>query len=224
MASNQTQHLKLCQWEADDEVLRVDFNADNAKIDAAVTGVEQKLSTSVAAVEKKIQAAQTQAATAVQAAERKIDTVQSQLAASVKTVEDKVAAETARAKAAESALTAAAEDTAAYIGNCIVVTGTYKGTGGYGSSHYCGLSFPYKPMLVLLEKDFILRRGVTTTVIPFGSSTQQLHVSWGSKSVTWYSYNGTSEHQCNLSGTTYHYVAFLVREEDLDVKGTFEAK
>jgi len=36
MASNQTQHLKLCQWEADDEVLRTEFNADNAKIDEAV--------------------------------------------------------------------------------------------------------------------------------------------------------------------------------------------
>jgi len=36
MASNQTQHLKLCQWEAEDEVLRADFNADNAKLDAAV--------------------------------------------------------------------------------------------------------------------------------------------------------------------------------------------
>jgi len=36
MASNQTQHLKLCQWEADDEVLRTDFNADNAKLDAVV--------------------------------------------------------------------------------------------------------------------------------------------------------------------------------------------
>jgi len=41
MASNQTQHLKLCQWEADDEVLRTDFNADNAKIDAGVAAVQE---------------------------------------------------------------------------------------------------------------------------------------------------------------------------------------
>jgi len=40
MASNQTPHLKLCQWEEDDEVLRVDFNADNAKIDAAVAAIQ----------------------------------------------------------------------------------------------------------------------------------------------------------------------------------------
>lgn len=34
MASNYTEHLGLCQWEATDQVLREEFNADNAKIDA----------------------------------------------------------------------------------------------------------------------------------------------------------------------------------------------
>lgn len=33
MASNYTEHLGLCQWEATDQVLRTDFNEDNAKID-----------------------------------------------------------------------------------------------------------------------------------------------------------------------------------------------
>ena len=36
MPTNQTPNLKLSQWEPDDEVLRTDFNTDNAKIDAAV--------------------------------------------------------------------------------------------------------------------------------------------------------------------------------------------
>jgi len=36
MASNHTQNYGLCQWEASDKVLRTDFNADNAKIDAAI--------------------------------------------------------------------------------------------------------------------------------------------------------------------------------------------
>ena len=31
-----TQHYQLNQWAADDQVLRTDFNADNAKIDAAL--------------------------------------------------------------------------------------------------------------------------------------------------------------------------------------------
>ncbi len=36
MASKQTEHYKLSQWEATDQVVRVDFNEDNAKIDAAL--------------------------------------------------------------------------------------------------------------------------------------------------------------------------------------------
>lgn len=36
MPSNFTTNFNLSQWEADDKVLRADFNADNAKIDAAL--------------------------------------------------------------------------------------------------------------------------------------------------------------------------------------------
>lgn len=35
-----TQHYQLNQWAADDQVLRMDFNADNAKIDAALGAVK----------------------------------------------------------------------------------------------------------------------------------------------------------------------------------------
>ena len=36
MSTNHTPNFNLCQWEADDKVLRSDFNADNQKIDAAL--------------------------------------------------------------------------------------------------------------------------------------------------------------------------------------------
>ena len=36
MAANYTANYNLCQWEATDQVQRTDFNADNAKIDAAL--------------------------------------------------------------------------------------------------------------------------------------------------------------------------------------------
>ena len=36
MASNHTTNFELCQWQADDQVKRTDFNEDNAKIDAAL--------------------------------------------------------------------------------------------------------------------------------------------------------------------------------------------
>ena len=38
MASNYTSNYNLCQWAAGDRVLRTEFNADNAKIDAALAG------------------------------------------------------------------------------------------------------------------------------------------------------------------------------------------
>ena len=33
---NQTNNYQLCQWDGEDRILRTDFNADNAKIDAAI--------------------------------------------------------------------------------------------------------------------------------------------------------------------------------------------
>ena len=44
MASNYTEHYDLCQWEATDQVQRTDFNADNAKVDAALAGLEAEVS------------------------------------------------------------------------------------------------------------------------------------------------------------------------------------
>ena len=42
MASNQTSNYGLNQWEATDQVLRTEFNADNSKIDAALKGLADK--------------------------------------------------------------------------------------------------------------------------------------------------------------------------------------
>lgn len=44
MASNYTENLNLCQWAAEDPVLREDFNADNAKIEAAINAANANIS------------------------------------------------------------------------------------------------------------------------------------------------------------------------------------
>lgn len=36
MATNHTSNYQLCQWEPTDQVLRTDFNEDNAKLDSAL--------------------------------------------------------------------------------------------------------------------------------------------------------------------------------------------
>jgi len=43
MPSSYTPNYNLNQWEADDRVQRTDFNADNAKIDAALSGFSDRL-------------------------------------------------------------------------------------------------------------------------------------------------------------------------------------
>ena len=42
MPTNHTEHYSLSQWEAEDKVLRTDFNEDNARIDAALAGLEAR--------------------------------------------------------------------------------------------------------------------------------------------------------------------------------------
>ena len=41
MATNYTTNYDLCQWEPTDPVIRTDFNADNAKIEAALTALDE---------------------------------------------------------------------------------------------------------------------------------------------------------------------------------------
>jgi len=43
MPSNFTPNYNLNQWEAEDRVLRVDFNADNAKLEAALSSLEERV-------------------------------------------------------------------------------------------------------------------------------------------------------------------------------------
>ena len=43
MATNQTTNYQLNQWEPTDQVLRTDFNADNAKLDAALNALSDQV-------------------------------------------------------------------------------------------------------------------------------------------------------------------------------------
>src|SRR5699024_2355894 len=52
MSSQKTEHYELNQWLATDQVLRTDFNADNAKIDAALAGLAETDTALWAAVQK----------------------------------------------------------------------------------------------------------------------------------------------------------------------------
>lgn len=53
MSSNRTEHYGLCQWEAGDQVIRTDFNEDNARLDGALAGQAEAITALTEALEKK---------------------------------------------------------------------------------------------------------------------------------------------------------------------------
>ena len=52
MSTNKTTHYQLNQWEAEDRVLRTEFNQDNAKLDSALTQAAQERAELQAAIPK----------------------------------------------------------------------------------------------------------------------------------------------------------------------------
>lgn len=50
MATNHTTNYQLNQWEATDQVLRTDFNEDNAKLDAALKSQADAIAANTAAI------------------------------------------------------------------------------------------------------------------------------------------------------------------------------
>jgi len=80
MASKQTEHLKLCQREAEDEVLRADFNVDNTKIDAAVSSLERKLDTAKAETQRKLDTVAAEAQQKLDEAEARLDAAKADVA------------------------------------------------------------------------------------------------------------------------------------------------
>ena len=162
MASNQTPNYGLSQWKRTDQVRMEDFNADNAKIDAAIQAVDRR-------VEGKAD---------VSAVDRLNQTVSQQVGA------------------------------LAGKGNCQISTISYVGNGRFGQNAPCSLSFPKLPKLVLV----FASNGYPLFQMPPSTSAavdgRGVTVSWGERSVSWYS--TTSEGiQLNISGITYHGLVLM---------------
>ena len=107
----------------------------------------------------------------------------------------------------------------ANCGNCKIVYGSYTGTGTYESSGANTLSFEHKPIFLAIMPQsssdnaanhfFAVRGGGYAYTYSENFNSINM-ITWGDRTVRWYSYNAT--HQYNKSGSTYHYVALLVDE------------
>lgn len=117
---NRTANYNLCQFEPGDQVQRTDFNADNAKLDAALKAAEQRS----AGLDTKINA------TAAAAEQRS--------AAVAAAAEQRSAAVAAAAEQRSAAVAAAAEKRSAALdaakGNCTIEFFSYVGQGRSGST------------------------------------------------------------------------------------------
>jgi len=175
MASNYTSNYGLCQWQASDKVLRTEFNADNAKIDAAIKAVDSRVTS--------------------------------------------VAGGKASASALESLKsTVASQDAALELRNCCFITGSYRGAGNFGINHPNTLTFPHKPVLVIVgsvnspASDMIAIRGQGTVWFTSRNEPVREIVTWGDRDISWYNegYNaaGAPWKQMNAS-ETYFYFALM---------------
>ena len=156
-----TQNYQLSRWEKDDRIMMEDFNADNAKLDAALS-----------------------------------------------------------AKADAEDATALAESVNAALGsgghNCLIIRGSYTGTGTYGAASPTSLTTGFAPVLVIVQNTenvgydpAILIRGMTVGRNNSGKST--LAVSWRDDGVSWYTTNTSANLpaaiQMNTADQTFYYAA-----------------
>ena len=105
-----------------------------------------------------------------------------------------------------------------------IQTGSYVGTGTYGSSNPCSLTFDFMPQLFILfgkansnanYRDMIIAiKGGTQLAFTISSGSNPaaaegsnvgLTFSWGSSTLNWYATN--LNYQLNASGVTYNWLA-----------------
>lgn len=108
-------------------------------------------------------------------------------------------------------------------GLCKIVTGSYIGTGGYGTHNKKSLTFSAPPKLLVVmpasntsngqRGGFIALRGISSSraggiMDDVTGDWGQLYYTWDDNTVTWYSPNNEHSQQ-NLNGMTYYYFAIL---------------
>lgn len=93
-----------------------------------------------------------------------------------------------------------------------IATGSYVGTGTYGSSNPNSLTFPFEPKVVIIQCDgtvsgtgFFVWGGYSLLSI-YSSATDENNATVSDNTVSWYSRNN-HQGQLNSSGAIYNYVA-----------------
>ena len=191
MASNYTEHYDLCQWEATDAVQRVEFNADNAKVDAALKALSDQV------VQKANQSAVN---TVISAVNQKAD------AATVNSLSSLLNSEIAQRQEGDGALQSALT----LKGNCEIYYGTYIGDGKSSRT----LTFERRPLLVLIQGGNLICRAIQGNQYMMcrtnGQGGTTCPAIWTENSLK---FNGASDDYApNSQGGTYYLVTLMAAD------------
>lgn len=92
-----------------------------------------------------------------------------------------------------------------------IATGSYVGTGTYGASNPCSLTFPFVPKFVAVsDTSGGSTASYSTTILWFGQigNYEELEFSLSDTTLSWYKWYGSNPgDQLNADGTTYRYWA-----------------
>ena len=163
MSSQKTEYYELNQWLATDQVLRTDFNADNAKIDAALAALNSG----------------------------KAD---------------------GAAFATLSATVAGHAAILGQLGNCRIEHFSYTGNGVDGQQSSRTISFPEAPLCFLIIGHNAIGVGARSNnyvFVSYSLSNVTIAVTWTGDQFTLTS--GRVDSGLNVSGFTYHVIAFYSR-------------
>lgn len=92
-----------------------------------------------------------------------------------------------------------------------IETGSYVGTGNYGTSNLNTLTFASQPKLVIIFGGYTIFALNPAQRAPTFSSDGNdryytCHLTWSGNQLSWFSY-ANEKYQCNTAGETYHYIA-----------------
>lgn len=101
------------------------------------------------------------------------------------------------------------------IGGARITTGSYIGTGTYGASNPCSITFDFEPKLVLITSEsyigtidvVVCMRNASFAYTHRNQTSYYIRLVWSGKTLSWTDAGNSAIMQLNASGATYKYVA-----------------
>lgn len=191
MPTNHTENYALSQWERSDRILMEDFNADNAKLDAALKAAEQRS----AGLDAKIN-------TTAAAAEQRSAGLDAKINATAAAAEQRSAAVAAAAEKRSAALDAAK-------GNCTIEFFSYVGQGRSGMNNPTTITFRKPPLFFIAFGTYSIGVGSkhsSNVIVTASDNVFPDQGSWRGNTISFY--NSDPRWQLDTAGETFYVFAF----------------